>query len=598
MANGALQRFYHKKNRKKSNLREYFFSFLVLSSAVIVFAGGLYFYLSLKTLEETNIRNREESLAVMQNTFENLITQIDNSVILSQSFFQQYRMYYDQGRYTLLTQLHDELAAISGIKYVHNISIYYRDWEHIVSSDLGIASLDYSPDALFLQSLDDMDFHYRSMIFRNRPLRNGEHITVLTMIRSIPVYYATEFPDAWVVIDIDLASLNSMMEAMFRVTDSFFSITNAKSNAQSKAQSAAPGASLISIGNTVLGELFNDGDSTFPAAPSPNEVMRIGHDKYLILYVQSSEREWNFVYIEPYASLGKGWFDRFFINALWVTALVLFMGILGARFFSRRIYNPIKAIFEKTNTVKANDQKLKETDVILRKIDELIQHNNQLVRDDAVLPYPVLIESEIYQAFRDGDWDAFEIAVAWFRVYYTGTQEKMGTIRGAYLRLLCASGIFSSGNFALQDDEERQDYRQIFTLDSIGEINDWMLEWFSRAFNYLHADKRTQSRLLHDICRYIDTHLGDDITAKGLWRHFDYHPSALRKRFREELHLTLKNYVDSKRLEKARELLVNTNLKVQEIALQVGYVNAQSFIAFFHHAVQCTPVEYRKRNGV
>jgi AraC-like DNA-binding protein len=483
----------------------------------------------------------------------------------------------------MLTQLHEELAAIGRIKYVHNICIYYRDWQYTVSSDLGIASLGFNPDALFLQSLDNMDFHYRNMIFRNRPLRNGETVPVLTMVRSIPVYYPAEFPDAWVVIDIDLSSLNGMMEDMFRVTDSFFSITSAQ------------GAPLISIGNSAIGELFNYGDIDFPAVVSPNEVMRIGHDKYLILYAQSTEREWSFVYVEPYTSLGKGWFDRFFISALWVTALVLLMGILGSLFFSRRIYNPIRAIFEKTNMVKANDQKLKETDLILRKIDELIQDNNQLAASDA-LPYPVLIENEMYQAFRDGDWDRFEIAAAWFRVYYTGPQEKMGTIRGAYLRLLCASGIFSSGNFVLQDDEG-PDYRQIFTLSSTGAINDWMLEWFSRAFNYLHADKRTESRLLKDICRYIDTHLGDDITAKGLWRHFNYHPSALRKLFREELHLTLKNYVDSKRLEKARELLTSTNLKVQEIALQVGYVNAQSFIAFFHQAVHCTPVEYRKRNS-
>jgi AraC-like DNA-binding protein len=491
---------------------------------------------------------------------------------------------------------------------VHNISIFYRNWEYTVSSDLGIAGLEYYPDSFFLRSLDSMNFRYRKMIFRNRPLRNGETVTVLSMIRSIPVYYPTEFPDAWAVIDIDLASLNGMMEEIFRVTGSFFAIVS---------DQGIPLVSIgtSSIGNGSIGETFNYGD--FPVETSPAGLKRMEYKGQLLLYAQSPERDWSFVYIEPLSSLGKGWFDRFLISAAGVTAFVLLMSIAGSFFFSRRIFSPIKAIFEKailektifektilekTNTVKAGNQKLKETDLILQKIDELIQYNNQLeqekigLKNDAALPYPVSIENEIYRAFRDGDWDKFEEAAVSFRAYYEN-QAELEKVRGAYLRLLCASGVFFSGNFVLKDADEGPDYRQIFAFSSIGEINAWMLEWFSRAFNYLYAHKRTQSRLLKDICQYIDAHLGEDVSAKGLWRQFNYHPSVLRKLFREELRLTLKSYVDSKRIEKAKELLISTNLKVQDIAAQVGYSHTQSFIAFFHQAVHCTPVEYRRQRS-
>ncbi|MDR1142859.1 MAG: AraC family transcriptional regulator [Spirochaetaceae bacterium] len=583
-------------SRKRSNLREYFFYFLVLSIIVIVFTGSFYFYFSLKTLEETSIRNREESLLLMQNTFENLISQIDNSITLSSSYFQQYKTYYDQGKYTMLLQLHEELNAISRIKYVHNISIYYRDWGYTVSSDLGIASLEYYPDALFLRSLNNADFRYRKMLFRSRLLRNGENITVLTMIRSIPVYYSTEFPDAWVVIDIDLSSLNGLMEEIFHVTDSFFSIQNGQ------------GIPLVSIGNSSMwnsaGKILDYGGVNLSAEISPTGFERMEYEGYLILRTRSPEWEWSFVYIEPYTSLGKDWFGRFFVSAVGVTAIVFFVSLLGSFFFSRRVFNPIKAIFEKTNIVKANNQKLKETDLILQKIDELIHYNNRpeqkkinLEKNEAGLPYPVPIENEIYRAFRDGDWDKFEAAAASFYDYYIEKQTGLEKVQGAYLRLLCASGVFFSGNFALKNNDEGPDYRQIFTFSSIAGINDWMLDWFSRAFNYLYAYKRTQSRLLKDICRYIDTHLGDDITAKGLWRQFNYHPSALHKLFREELHLTLKGYVNSRRIEQARELLLNTNLKVQDIAAQVGYLHTQSFIAFFRQTVHCTPAEYRRQAG-
>ena len=140
---------WYRHPRGKSNLREYFLYFLVLSSAVIVFAGGLYFSFSLRTLRETSIKNREESLTLMWNTFENLISQIDNSVKLSQTYFQQYRNFFEQGRYTVLLQLHEELNSISRVNYVHGVCVYYRDWEYTVSSELGLAGPGYHPDTLF-----------------------------------------------------------------------------------------------------------------------------------------------------------------------------------------------------------------------------------------------------------------------------------------------------------------------------------------------------------------------------------------------------------------------------------------------------------------
>jgi AraC-like DNA-binding protein len=278
---------------------------------------------------------------------------------------------------------------------------------------------------------------------------------------------------------------------------------------------------------------------------------------------------------------------------------VFIFSVLGSIFFSKRIFNPIKAIFDKTNIAKENTQRQKETDLILQKIDELIEYNSSLEREiisheKNEIPYPVTIENNILRAFRNGDFDEFEKAVDSFRAYYAEQSAELEKVRGAYLRLFCATDVFIPGGSNKND--EFPDYRVIFTFTTTDEIHTWIINWLSKAFYVLHAHKRTQSILLKDICQYIDANLGEDITAKGLWRRFNYHPSSLRKLFREELRLTLKSYVDSKRIEKAKELLLTTNLKIQEIAVQVGYTHTQSFIAFFHQAARCTPAEFRRRN--
>jgi hypothetical protein len=255
-----------------------------------VFAGGLYFYFSLGALRETSVRNREEFLVLMRNTFENLISQFDNSVALSQPYLQLYRNYFDQGRYTVLLQLHAELQSVSEIKHINGICIYYRDWEKTVSSDsglTGLADLELNPDALFLRSLDFTGFRYQRTLIREKPVRNGESIMVLSIIRSIPVYYHTDLPEAWIVIDIDLASLNDVMEKIFDVEDSYFSIIRDN------------GMPLVSMGSSSIKEILDGGINNFRMRAAPSGITRMEYSGYLILYAPSHEREWSFVYIEP-----------------------------------------------------------------------------------------------------------------------------------------------------------------------------------------------------------------------------------------------------------------------------------------------------------
>ena len=51
-----------------------------------------------------------------------------------------------------------------------------------------------------------------------------------------------------------------------------------------------------------------------------------------------------------------------------------------------------------------------------------------------------------------------------------------------------------------------------------------------------------------------------------------------------------------KRMEKAAELLENTNLKVIEIANSVGYENQGKFGTVFKKMYGVTPLEYRRQN--
>ena len=64
--------------------------------------------------------------------------------------------------------------------------------------------------------------------------------------------------------------------------------------------------------------------------------------------------------------------------------------------------------------------------------------------------------------------------------------------------------------------------------------------------------------------------------------------------FKKETGQTLIKYISWYRIEKAKELLKTTTMKVGDIAEKVGYVNASYFISLFRNNVGCSPAKYRE----
>ena len=59
-----------------------------------------------------------------------------------------------------------------------------------------------------------------------------------------------------------------------------------------------------------------------------------------------------------------------------------------------------------------------------------------------------------------------------------------------------------------------------------------------------------------------------------------------------------KNFIDflkEYRLKKARDLLKNTNIRINEIAKMVGYDSASYFTTIFHKYYNTTPAQYREK---
>lgn len=93
---------------------------------------------------------------------------------------------------------------------------------------------------------------------------------------------------------------------------------------------------------------------------------------------------------------------------------------------------------------------------------------------------------------------------------------------------------------------------------------------------------------------YINANYGYNITSKSIADKFFVNHSYASRCFSQEHGITLTEYIHKVRIDRAKILLYSTNAPVSNIALNVGYIDANYFSRIFKKQVSLSPQEYRK----
>lgn len=95
---------------------------------------------------------------------------------------------------------------------------------------------------------------------------------------------------------------------------------------------------------------------------------------------------------------------------------------------------------------------------------------------------------------------------------------------------------------------------------------------------------------------FIHTNFERDISLADIAGFVFLSPSYFTRAFKEETGMSPINYLLKVRIDRAKELLVDTGLKISDIALSVGFSNQQRFNEMFKKHTHVTPLQYRKKS--
>ena len=133
------------------------------------------------------------------------------------------------------------------------------------------------------------------------------------------------------------------------------------------------------------------------------------------------------------------------------------------------------------------------------------------------------------------------------------------------------------------------------TCGSIREVCGVMSAVFSEEIRR-QADyqQRADTRPIRQAKQYIQEHCGEPLTLEDVAGRAGFSPSYFSSMFKKEVGMTFLEYLQETRMELAKRLLRDTDLRVADICEAVGYSDNKSFVKTFSRIAGLKPNAFRK----
>lgn len=149
------------------------------------------------------------------------------------------------------------------------------------------------------------------------------------------------------------------------------------------------------------------------------------------------------------------------------------------------------------------------------------------------------------------------------------------------------------------DKNELNDFYNVFTLSKCLNMQDFY-ELLCEACDVI-IDKRSgiavkNSDVIEEAVAYMQAHFSDpELTMNALAEYLGISSVTLSIEFKNEMDVSPSDYLANLRMEKAKELLRDTNMLVKDVSAAVGYEDAHVFMRRFKKYAGMTPGQYRER---
>lgn len=211
-------------------------------------------------------------------------------------------------------------------------------------------------------------------------------------------------------------------------------------------------------------------------------------------------------------------------------------------------------------------------------------------------------QQQQYSALIAGIYETDEVSLAkekkaFFRRLYRLEQSQAVEQCMALIILLAARFEEYHDDFRAIFSEDIDYLQKLKRLETIRELELWMNNYFRWVIN--HIENRHDNRQADIILRakrfLADNYANPELTLKSTADFVGLNEKYFSSRFTKETGSTFSAYLMDVRMQKAKELMAATDLKMYEISEQIGYHSVEHFNRMFKRSFGQSPRDYKKK---
>ena len=136
------------------------------------------------------------------------------------------------------------------------------------------------------------------------------------------------------------------------------------------------------------------------------------------------------------------------------------------------------------------------------------------------------------------------------------------------------------------------------SLQAEEDVNTWIQKLQHHGSQLLAQNQKNENRqtdLVDQAIAFIDQNYMNNIGVGQIAEQLNVTPNYLSTLFHKKTGITFTKYIMKTRILKAKELLLNDTMQVQQVAEAVGYYSTRHFTKLFTEFVGCYPSEFRNQ---
>ncbi|WP_432405843.1 PocR ligand-binding domain-containing protein [Wukongibacter sp. M2B1] len=280
-------------------------------------------------------------------------------------------------------------------------------------------------------------------------------------------------------------------------------------------------------------------------------------------------------------------------------------GIIENSIIQNELSEKSNEILEKTQQNINLEKALNEVNKRLLKYEvssklNIMKYNPYKGEPTKAIRYPFMEEAELEKSIRSLDNEKGNKIISKIIADYKNKVMNISLVKDVFNELIA---VMSRIIYKETDDMDsmarlREKYRRLindtYDFNTLERITIDFIDESMKILkkDLLHGDKG----VVNQVNIYIKDNYHLDLTLKAIAEKFYISPNYLSKIFNEQNQISLTDYINKIRIDRAKEYLIDTNIKISMISKKVGISNISYFSHIFKKNERCTPKEYRLRH--